>query len=130
MARSMLAEFKSPQFLWAEAVSTACHSSNRLYFRKGLNKTPYEILTGNKPNVSYFGVFICKCFYFIKGVRLSKFQAKSLEGIIVGYGAESHSYSVYDKASRFVIESCRVEFEENDGSQVSQPLEVQTSLLA
>ena len=120
MARSMLAEFNSPQFLWAEAVSTACHSSNRLYFRKGLNKTPYEILTGNKPNVSYFRVFGCKCFYLIKGVRLSKFQAKSLEGIFVGYGAESHTYRVYDKTSRFVIESCSVEFEENEGSQVAQ----------
>ena len=82
MARSMLAEFNSPPFLWAEAVSTACHSSNRLYFRKGLKKTPYEILTGNKPNISYFRVFGCKCFYLIKGVRLSKFQAKNIGGYI------------------------------------------------
>ena len=57
----------------------------------------------------------------MKGVRLSKFQAKSLEGIFVGYGAESHIYRVYDKTSRFVIESCSVVFKENDGSQVSQP---------
>ena len=102
-------------------MSTACHSSNRLYFRKGLKKTPYEILTGNKPNVSYFRVFGCKCLYLIKGVRLSKFQAKALEGIFVGYGAESHTSRVYDKTSRFVIESCKVEFEENIGSQVAQP---------
>ena len=102
-------------------MSTACHSSNRLYFRKGLNKTPYEILTGNKPNVSYFRVFGCKCFYLIEGVRLSKFQAKSLEGIFVGYGAESRTYRVYDKTSRFVNESCNVLFEENEGSQVAQP---------
>ena len=121
MARSMLAEFKSPPFLWAKAVSMACHSSNRLYFRKGLKKTPYEILTGNKPNISYFRVFGCKCFYLIKGVRLSKFQAKTLEGIFVGYGVDSHTYRIYDKTSRFVIESCSVEFDENDGSQVAQP---------
>ncbi|KAK1602590.1 hypothetical protein QYE76_016859, partial [Lolium multiflorum] len=54
MARSMMAEYKSRYNFWAEAISTACHSSNRLYLRKGLNKTPYEILTGNKPNISYF----------------------------------------------------------------------------
>ena len=111
----------SPGPLQAEAVSTASHSSNRLYFRKGLNKTPYEILTGNKPNVSYFCVFSCKCFYLIKGVWLSKFQAKSLEGIFVGYGAESRTYTVYDKTSRFIIESCSVVFEENYVSQVDQP---------
>ena len=28
---------------------------------------------------------------------------------------------VYDKTSRFVIESCSVEFDENEGSQVAQP---------
>jgi transposase InsO family protein len=54
MARTMLAEFKSLYNFWAKAINTACHTSNRLYLRKGLNKTPYEILTGNKPNIKYF----------------------------------------------------------------------------
>ncbi|KAK1619838.1 hypothetical protein QYE76_025355 [Lolium multiflorum] len=120
MARSMMAEYKSRYNFWAEAISTACHSSNRLYLRKGLNKTPYEILTGNKPNISYFKVFGCKCFYQIKGVRLSKFAPKALEGIFVGYGAESHTYRVFDVSSGIIIESCSVKFEENDGSQVGQ----------
>ena len=44
-----------------------------------------------------------------------------MEGIFVGYGAESHTYRIYDKTARFVIESCSVEFEENEGSQVAQP---------
>ncbi|KAK1627926.1 hypothetical protein QYE76_002241 [Lolium multiflorum] len=120
MARSMMAEYKSRYNFWAEAISTACHSSNRLYLRKGLNKTPYEILTGNKPNISYFKVFGCKCFYKIKGVRLSKFAPKALEGIFVGYGAESHTYRVFDISSKIIIKSCSVKFEENDGSQVGQ----------
>ncbi|KAK1683797.1 hypothetical protein QYE76_044645 [Lolium multiflorum] len=120
MARSMMAEYKSRYNFWAEAISTACHSSNRLYLRKGLNKTPYEILTGNKPNISYFKVFGCKCFYKIKGVRLSKFAPKALEVIFVGYGAESHTCRVFDISSKIIIESCSVKFEENDGSQVGQ----------
>ncbi|KAK1610252.1 hypothetical protein QYE76_033925 [Lolium multiflorum] len=120
MARSMMAEYKSRYNFWAEVISTACHSSNRLYLRKGLNKTPYEILTGNKPNISYFKVFGCKCFYKIKGVRLSKFAPNALEGIFVGYGAESHNYRVFDISSKIIIESCSVKFEENDGSQVGQ----------
>ena len=120
MARSMLAEFKSPLFLWAEAISTACHSSNRLFFRKAKKETPYEMLTGNKPNVSYYRVFGCKCFYKIKGVHLSKFEVKALEGVLVGYGANSHTYRVYDKSLGRVVESCSVRFDENDGSQVAQ----------
>ena len=81
----MMAKFKSPHNYWAEAINTACHSSNRLFFRKGLMKTPYEVLTGNKPNISYFRVFGCKCFYLIKGARLGKFHTRSLEGTFVGY---------------------------------------------
>jgi hypothetical protein len=67
MARSMMAEFKSSYHL-SEAISTACHSSNQLYLCKGFNKTPYEILSGNKPNIKYFWVFGCKCFFLIKGL--------------------------------------------------------------
>ena len=44
MARTMLDEFSTPRKFWAEAISTACHSSNRLYLCKILDKTPYEIL--------------------------------------------------------------------------------------
>jgi hypothetical protein len=83
MARSMLAEFKSPYNFWAEAISTACYSSNRLYLYKGLNKTPYEILTGSKPNIKYFRVFGCKCFILRKRVRLDKFDQKACKGIFL-----------------------------------------------
>src|SRR3954447_21990670 len=66
MARSMMAEFKSSHNFSAEAISTACHYSNRVYLCKIINKTSYEILNGKKPNVSYFRVFSSKCFYQIK----------------------------------------------------------------
>jgi hypothetical protein len=116
----MLAEFKSSYNFWAEAINTACHASNRLYLRKGLNKTPYEILTGNKPNIKYFRVFGCKCFYLRKGVLLSKFDSKALEGIFVGYAAESHAFRIFDKESTRVVEVSNVRFDENDGSRVEQ----------
>jgi hypothetical protein len=53
-AKTMLAEFKSPYNFWAKGINTACHATNRLYLRKNLNKTPYEILTSQKPNIKYF----------------------------------------------------------------------------
>jgi hypothetical protein len=57
MARTMLDEYKTSDRFWAEAVNTVCHVTNHLYLHKLLKKTPYELLTGNKPNVSYFRVF-------------------------------------------------------------------------
>jgi hypothetical protein len=120
MAMTMLAEFKSPYNFWAEAFNTACHASNRLYLCKGLNKTPYEILIGKKPNIKYFWVFGCKCYYLKKGLHLSIFDTKALEGTFVGYAAESHAFRIFDKESARVVEVFNVRFDENDGSRVEQ----------
>jgi hypothetical protein len=103
MARTMLAEFKSPYNFWAKAINTACHASNRLYLRKGLNKTTYEVLIEKKPNIKYFRVFGCKCYYLKKGVHLSKFDIKALEGTIVGYAAESHAFRIFDKSPLMLL---------------------------
>jgi transposase InsO family protein len=54
MGRTMLDEYKSLDRFWAEAINTVCHATNRLYLHKLLNKTSYELLTINKPNVFYF----------------------------------------------------------------------------
>ncbi|KAK1696926.1 hypothetical protein QYE76_013623 [Lolium multiflorum] len=115
-ARTMMMEYKSNYNFWAEAISTACHATNRLYFRKGLEKTPYEILTGNKPNVSYFKVFGCKCYVLVKDTRLSKFDSRAQEGIFVGYATDSHAYRVFNKSNGRVVESCDVTFDEDDRS--------------
>ena len=45
---------------------------------------------------------------------------KSLEGIFVGYGEESHTYRIYDKASGIVVNCCSVIFEEVDSAQGGQ----------
>jgi transposase InsO family protein len=54
LARTMLDEYNTPQDLWAEAINTACYASNRLFPQKFLGKTPYELLNGKKPDVSFF----------------------------------------------------------------------------
>ena len=66
MARTMLDEYKTPKQFWAEAVETACHATNCLYLHKLFNKTAYELLTGNKPQVGYFRVFGSKCYILDK----------------------------------------------------------------
>ena len=66
MARTMLDEYKTSDLFWSDVVNTTCHAINRLYLHKKLKKTSYELLTGNKPKVSYFRVFRCKCFILNK----------------------------------------------------------------
>ncbi|GKC99970.1 putative ribonuclease H-like domain-containing protein [Tanacetum coccineum] len=52
-ARTMLADSLLPTTFWAEAVSTACYIFNRVRVTKPQNKTPYELLFGHKPIISY-----------------------------------------------------------------------------
>jgi transposase InsO family protein len=66
MARTMLDEYKTPDWFWVEAINTACYSINRLYLHRILKKTSYELLIGKKPNVSYFRVFGSKCLFLLK----------------------------------------------------------------
>jgi hypothetical protein len=116
MARSMLAEYNVSDSYWAEAINTACHASNRLYCHKLLKKTPYELLIGRKPNISYFRVFGCKCYILRKGSRLSKFEKKCDEGLLLGYSSNSKAYRVFNKTHGIIEEAYDVEFDETNGS--------------
>jgi hypothetical protein len=100
MARTMLDEYKTLHLFWCDAVNTACHAINHLYLHKKLKKTSYELLTGNKQNVSYFRVFGCKCFILNKKSKTSKFAPKVDEGYLLGYRSSEHAYRVFNKTSR------------------------------
>jgi hypothetical protein len=76
MARIMLDEYKTLDRFWAEAINTACYAINRLYLHRILKKTSYELLTGKKPNVSYFRVFGSKCFILIKKGTCRRFETR------------------------------------------------------
>jgi hypothetical protein len=117
MARTMLDEYKTPDQFWAEAINTACYSINRLYLHRILKKTSYELLTGKKLNVSYFG---SKCFILVKRGRKSKFAPKAVEGFLLGYDSNTRAYRVFNKSTELVEVSCDIVFNETNGSQVEQ----------
>jgi hypothetical protein len=120
MARTMLDEYRTPDRFWAEAINTACYSINRLYLHLILKKTSYELLTGKKPNVSYFRVFGSKCFIIVKRGRKSKFALKVVEGFLLGYDSNTRAYRVFNKSTGLVEVSCDIVFDETNGSQVEQ----------
>ena len=61
--------------LWGEAVNTTCHSVNRVYFRLGTKKNPYELWKGRKPNVKYFRIFGSTCFALKDRENVGKFDS-------------------------------------------------------
>jgi hypothetical protein len=120
MARTMLDEYKTSDRFWVEAVNTACRATNRLYLHKLLKKTSYELLTGNKPNVSYFWVFGSKCYILQKRSNSSKFAPKVYGGFLLGYDSNSRAYRVFNKDSCCAEITCDVIFDETNGSQEEQ----------
>jgi hypothetical protein len=120
MARTMLDEYKTPDWFWAVAINTACYSIKRLYLHRILKKTSYKLLTSKKPNVSYFRVFGSKCFILVKRGRKSKFAPKAIEGFLLGYDSNTRAYRVFNKSTRLVEVSCDIVFDETNGSQVEQ----------
>ncbi|KAJ9539166.1 hypothetical protein OSB04_031899 [Centaurea solstitialis] len=110
-ARSMLAQSQLPQYLWAEAVNTACYTQNRSIIHRRFGKTPYHVLFGRIPNIDYFKVFGCPCFVLNETENRGKFGPKSDEMIFVGYSDCSVAYRVFNKRSRVVYESVNVKFD-------------------
>jgi hypothetical protein len=101
-------------------VNTACHAINRLYLHRLLKKTSYELLTSNKPNVSYFRVFGSKCYIMVKKGRQSKFAPKAVEGFLLGYDSNTKAYRVFNKSSGLVKVSSDVVFDETNDSPREQ----------
>jgi hypothetical protein len=116
----MLDEYKTSDRFWTEAINTACYAINRLYLHRILKKTSYELLTGKKPNVSYFRVFGSKCFILVKRGRKSKFAPKAVEGFLLSYDSNTRAYRVFNKSTKLVEVSCDIVFDETNGSQEEQ----------
>ena len=114
----MLYENDLPRYFWAEAINTACYILNHVLIRPILKKTPYELWNGRKPTIKYFHIFGCRCFILNNGKdNLSKFDAKSDEGIFLGYSSSSKAYRVFNKRTLVVEESIYVVFDQtNDKS--------------
>ena len=58
--------------------------------------------------MKYFRLFGSKCFILNDWENLGKFNAKSDEGIFLGYFVNSRAYKVYNKRTKTVIESINV----------------------
>jgi hypothetical protein len=107
----MLDEHKTPRHFWADAISTACYISNRIFLRSFLNLTPFEHLFGHKPSVSHLRSFGCKCF-ILKHDNLDKFESHSFDGILLGYTPHGKLYRVFNLETNTVVESYDVTFNE------------------
>jgi hypothetical protein len=62
--------------------------------------------------MSHFHVFGCKCFILKKGKKLDMFEARSVDGIFLGYASHSRAYRVLNLETNQIVETCEVTFDE------------------
>ncbi|GJW76213.1 retrovirus-related pol polyprotein from transposon TNT 1-94 [Tanacetum coccineum] len=69
----------------AEAVATACYTQNRSLIYTHHDKTPYELVHGKKPDLTFLYVFGALCYPTNDSEDLENFKAKADIGIFIGY---------------------------------------------
>nr|GEW70742.1 putative ribonuclease H-like domain-containing protein [Tanacetum cinerariifolium] len=89
----------------AEAGNTACYVLNRVLVTKPQNKTPYELLIGRQPIISYLRPFRCHVTILNTIDQLGKFDGKSDSGFLVGYSLNSKDFRVYNLETKRVKEN-------------------------
>ncbi|GJU93871.1 retrovirus-related pol polyprotein from transposon TNT 1-94 [Tanacetum coccineum] len=109
----MLADSLLPTTFWAEAVNTACYVQNRVLVTKPHNKTPYELLLGRPPSISFMRPFGCPVTILNTLDPLGKFDGKADEGFLVGYSINSKAFRVFNTRTRKVEENLHINFLEN-----------------
>ncbi|GKC44270.1 retrovirus-related pol polyprotein from transposon TNT 1-94 [Tanacetum coccineum] len=100
------------EFLWAEAIATACFTQNRSLVHTRYNKTPYELIKGRKPNVQYFHVFGSLCYPTNDRDDLGKMKPKANIGIFIGYSESSRGFHIYNCRTKKIMETIHVKFDE------------------
>ncbi|GJW93066.1 retrovirus-related pol polyprotein from transposon TNT 1-94 [Tanacetum coccineum] len=95
-ARTVLADSLLPTTFWAEAVNTVCYVQSRVLVTKPHNKTPYELLLGRPPSISFMRPFGCHMTILNTLDPLGKFDRKADEGFLVRYSINSKAFRLFD----------------------------------
>ena len=84
--RSILADTNISHMVWAEALSTAVYLRNRSPTKAVYGKTPFEALTGEKPDVAHLRTFGCMAFVHVAKDERQNLDSKAIKCIFFGYG--------------------------------------------
>ena len=100
--QSLLADAKLPPSFWGDAALTTQYLRNRLPTSTlPIDKTPYEIMHGVKPDISHLRVWGCQCFPAIPPELRIKGGPRRYEAIFVGYEDNRIGWRVRDLSGKY-----------------------------
>nr|GEV93665.1 Gag-Pol polyprotein [Tanacetum cinerariifolium] len=74
--------------------------------------TPYELLHGKLPDLSFLYVFGALCYPTNDNENLGKLQPKAYMCIFIGYATIKKSFRIYNRRTRRIIKTIQVDFDE------------------
>jgi len=124
MARTMMRHKDADQDLWADAIKTAVYIKNSVTSRAiPVGKTPFELWTENKPDVSHMRVFGSTCCVELHKSHIDgKFGDKAAKGVFLGYPDGSKATKVVLDDGE-VVKARSVVFAETNVSEVAEVAE-------
>ena len=112
-ARTMRIACSLPANLWPEITATASYLLNRTPTRKLKWKTPFEALTGHKPNLTHLHPIGCRAYPLRYNIpKLQKLEARAHIGYLVGYDS-TNIYRVWVPSLRRIIRTRDVIFNDD-----------------
>ena len=117
-ARTLMIEYNVPPKYWEYAIVTACYYLNRTPNRNNTS-TPYELVTGTKPDVSHFVPFFCPGYYHVSveerhQLRNRSWTPKAEPCRMLGYDEKSKDcYIVLNTRTRRIVSRMNCVFDVN-----------------
>ena len=86
---------------------------NRIPHRVLDNKTPKEVFSGEKPEVSHLRIFGCPVYIHIPKKKRTKLDPSGKKGIFIGYNDTSKAYQIYFPRFKNIDINSDVTFDED-----------------
>jgi hypothetical protein len=112
--KTMIHDQDLPMCLWAEAVKTTVYVQNQLSHSALGFKTPEEMFSRKKPEVSHLKIFVCPVFVHIPKEKRNKLDPSGKKGIFVGYCEVSKAFRVYIPGHHHIEINRDVTFDEDE----------------
>ena len=118
--RTIFADSDLPISLWSELLETAAYLRNRSPTKHLENRTPFEALYSEKPDLSNLRIIGCQAWALIPREKRTKFDLRLSDCRLLGYAA-STQYILYEVDFGRVIFSRDVIFDESSKAEHAPP---------
>jgi hypothetical protein len=111
--RCLLHDSGLPHHLWSEVIKSANYILNRVPTKRSPETTPYQRFFGREPNMAMMRIIGCAAYTMTPDHHRTKLDAKAHKMWLVGYDDHRKGWRCYDPATRRIIVSRNVRFDES-----------------